>query len=196
MSIPIQNLVAPVSSFAGTGLADIPLDQIVFVAFDTETTGLSPVTSRLVELCGVKFTADGQDISTFRALIDPEVRIPAAATGVHGITDQMVRGMPKYEAVVPEFIEWCSDSESWSPLSKGKHREPVLLAHNASFDVSFLEVALCKLRQTVPANTVLDTLSLSRALIKDVETTNCEHSVNTSAVLTPHITGHWQTVIT
>jgi DNA polymerase III epsilon subunit family exonuclease len=145
-----------------SGAVNSRVQNTVFVAFDTETTGLSAVAGRLVELSGVKFTADGEEISTFQALINPEMRIPEAAAAVHGITDDQVWDQPTFHEVVPAFFEWACD-----PQADDKHPETVLLAHNASFDISFLEIALCKLRMPMPPNIVLDTLSLARATIDD-----------------------------
>src|SRR6185437_15566030 len=108
--------------------ADTPLSKIVFVAFDTETTGLSANSDRLVELCGVKFVASGEDISVFHTLIDPQIRIPSAVTRIHGITDDMVQGMPPFEKAVPQFIDWALDSEPGHNLSKASHHETVWLA--------------------------------------------------------------------
>jgi DNA polymerase-3 subunit epsilon len=168
MNIQQMGLQLPLET-AGGVFADTPIEQAVFVAFDTETTGLSAVTSRLVELAGVKFTASGQTLSWFRSLINPDIRIPSAATRVHGISDLMVQAMPGCAKVVPEFIEWATDAESWNPLAKGKDKQTVLLAHNAGFDISFLEIALCRLGLPVPGNMVLDTLPMARQVLRDTE---------------------------
>lgn len=144
------------------GAVDAFVQDTVFVAFDTETTGLSPVVARLVELSGVKFTADGEVISTFQSLINPECHIPEAASAVHGITDGDVWDQPTFHEVVPAFLEWAAE-----PEVDEKQPQTVLLAHNAPFDISFLEIALGKLRMQMPPNIVLDTLPLARATISD-----------------------------
>ncbi len=133
----------------------IKLEDAVFVGFDTETTGLSPVAHRLVELSAVKFQLDGSVISTFSQLIDPECPIAPEATAVHGITDRMVQGMPTYREAIPAFLEWL------------KGENVVLVAHNASFDLGFLEVAFAKMHQPAPGYPVVDTLALSRLLVTD-----------------------------
>src|SRR5438552_1923649 len=102
-----------------------PLADLTFVAFDTETTGLSPLASRLVELSGVKFAFDGTVVSTFSTLIDPQSDIPPEATRVHGITDDMVVGQPTCAEAVPQFFAWANGPDV------------VLAAHNAQFDISF-----------------------------------------------------------
>jgi DNA polymerase III epsilon subunit family exonuclease len=131
------------------------LTSLEFVAFDTETTGLSPVAARLVELSGVKFRLDGSEVSTFSQLIDPESNIPADATAIHGITDQMVDGQPVVKVVIPQFLDWIGGCEV------------VLLAHNAPFDLGFLEIALARLKLCIPENPILDTLVLARALVPE-----------------------------
>jgi DNA polymerase III subunit epsilon len=141
------------------------LADVVFVAFDTETTGLSPVACHLVELSGVKFRLDGKELSTFQALIDPQVAIPAEATAVHGITNDMVDGQPGYETVVPDFMRWATAADEQQPPTGTN--QSVLLAHNAPFDIGFLEVALGKLNLPMPENLVVDTLPLSRRLVSD-----------------------------
>lgn len=167
MSFQTPGILPFVSGVAAASVtSECPLDHCVFVAFDTETTGLSAITSRLVEIAGVKFTLRRGEITTYRALINPEIHIPSAATRVHGITDRMVQNAPTYQSVVPDFINWATDAESWS-LPEQHHAQTVFLAHNAGFDLSFLEVALCRLRMSVPHNVVLDTLSLARKLIQD-----------------------------
>lgn len=137
--------------------------QAVYVAFDTETTGLSPVGCRLVELSGVKFLADGTELARFQSLIDPQSPIPPEATAIHGITDEMVAGQPTYAQVVPEFLRFaCTARDGQSARADDL---TVLIAHNAPFDLSFLEIALAKLAIPAPANLVLDTLPLSRSLL-------------------------------
>ena len=131
------------------------LTGLTFVAFDTETTGLSPIGAHLVELSGVKFQTNGQVLSTFSQLIDPEDKIPQEATAIHGITDDMVNGQPTYSTVIPSFFQWIGQGDA------------VLLAHNAAFDLGFLEVALARLNTLPPDYLVLDTLSLSRKLLPE-----------------------------
>lgn len=132
-----------------------PLDSIQFASFDVETTGLSPVGARLVELSGVRFDLTGKTISTFSSLINPETDIPPEVTNIHGITNEMVASQPTADEVVPAFMDWIG-----SP-------DVVMVAHNAPFDMEFLSVALAKLGRPAPANLVVDTLQLSRFLIDD-----------------------------
>lgn len=136
-------------------LAPGNLNQVSFVAFDTETTGLSPIAARLVELSAVRFRVTGEIIDTFSTLINPGIEIPAEATSVHGITDEMVEGEPPYSEAVPRFMEWLEEDNT------------VLIAHNAPFDLAFLEVCLARLGKDVPDYPVLDTLQMSRRFLTD-----------------------------
>lgn len=154
------------------------LSDCVFVAFDTETTGLSPMASQLVELSGVKFRGTGEEISTFSSLINPRVPIPARVTAVHGITDDMVADAPTVEQVVPKFFDWLN-----ARGPSGLKQRPVMLAHNASFDIGFLDVVIARLGLPVPENQVVDTLRHSRKVLTDAP----NHQLRT---LTQHLGVH------
>ena len=120
------------------------------MALDTETTGLSPVDDRIVELAAVAFRADGTELGTFEQLIDPGIPIPPLLTRIHGITDEMVAGKPSIEKVLPDFVRFIGDG--------------ILLAHNAPYDVSMLLVPMMRLTGGIaPGNLVLDTCALARA---------------------------------
>jgi DNA polymerase III epsilon subunit family exonuclease len=131
------------------------LHDLQFVSFDVETTGLSPVVARLVELSGVKFNLLGGESTSFSSLINPEMPIPPEVSQIHGITDDMVADAPNCAEVVRSFIEWIGDEDT------------VLVAHNAPFDVEFLHVAMARLQAVRPSNRVVDTLPLARALLRD-----------------------------
>ncbi|HIA51791.1 MAG TPA: WYL domain-containing protein [Candidatus Melainabacteria bacterium] len=132
------------------------LSDLDFIAFDVETTGLSAIACKLVELSAVRFRLNGGEMEIFSELINPECEIPIEVTRIHGITDEMVKDSPTNKEVIPKFLEFVG-------------RNPcVLVAHNAPFDVGFLKVAVARLGINVPELKVLDTLSLSRALVDGV----------------------------
>lgn len=133
---------------------DSPLSQLSFVAFDTETTGLSASSERVVELSAVRFRSDGSEEGSFDELIDPGRPIPAGAARVHGIKDAMVEGKPGVEEVLPRFLDFCEGS--------------VLLAHNADFDLGFLVNEAARHSLQLPAPPVLDTVEISRKLRPDL----------------------------
>ncbi|MCA9805799.1 MAG: WYL domain-containing protein [Cyanobacteria bacterium HKST-UBA02] len=143
-----KDLEEIMEKITSTALADL-----TFVAFDVETTGLSPVAQRLVEISGVKFGAGVEEPAIFSRLINPECPIPREVQRIHGITDEMVREEPTFREVIPEFIEFVGDC--------------VLMAHNAPFDVEFVRVSLARLGMPFPKNKVVDTLVMSRELMPD-----------------------------
>jgi len=134
------------ASLTATSLSDL-----TFVAFDVETTGLSAIACKLVELSGVKFTLASPEVETFTTLIDPGEPIPTEVSKLHGITD--VIGAPAIEAVLPGFYTWCGDS--------------IMIAHNAAFDVEFLKVHTMRQRLSLPPNAVVCTLALAQNLVPE-----------------------------
>ena len=127
-------------------------DDIPFVAFDTETTGLR-VSDRLVELAAVRFRG-GVVEEEWSALVDPGVPIPADATAVHGIRDADVAGRPKAPDVLPAFLNFIDGA--------------ALVAHNAPFDLRVLSLELLRGGLSLPDNPVLDTCAIPRRLRLDV----------------------------
>jgi DNA polymerase III epsilon subunit family exonuclease len=131
-----------------------PLDELEFVAFDVETTGLSAVACRVVELSGVRFRlGEGQETVTFSTLVNPGQPIPPEVAQIHGIDDAMVASAGTMAEILPQFREFCGDA--------------VLIAHNASFDVEFLKLESLRNGQPLPANAVLDTLALAQQMQLD-----------------------------
>src|SRR6266576_5350104 len=139
------------------------LTDITFVALDTETTGLQPIVHRLVEIGAVRFRLDGWELATFQQLIDPEIPIPPEVQQVHGITDRMVRGQPTIEHILPQFIEFIG------------HRDTILLAHNAPFDLGFLPMALIRLGIVFLPHYLFDTLDMARRLYPTWPSHSLEH---------------------
>ena len=86
----------------------LPLDRPL-VVFDTETTGTNPRLDRIVEIACVKVHPDGRQEEWVRRF-DPGIRIPAASTAVHRITDRDVSGLPRFSDCATElavFLEGC-----------------------------------------------------------------------------------------
>ena len=137
----------------------VALTELTFIAFDTETTGLSPLQDSLLEVSAVKFRLNeqlqAQVISEFSQLINPRCAIPFGVIKIHGITNEMVDGCPPIESVIPQFLKWLGPNDQ------------VLLAHNASFDLNFLHIALNICNFDLPDHLVLDTLPLSRKILSE-----------------------------
>ncbi len=121
-----------------------------FIVFDLETTGLSPAFHRIVEIGAIRFRADGTELAQLNQLVNPLCRIPAEVTQIHGITDEMVRGMPSIDAVLPQFLDFITGPDT------------ILLAHNASFDVGFISAALGRCGLDAPNVPTIDTVELAR----------------------------------
>lgn len=118
-----------------------------FIAFDTETTGFLPGVDQIIEIGAIRFTGGVPD-SLFCTLIDPGRSIPAAASRVNGITDEMVQGQPKIESILEPFANFCGDLP--------------LVAHNAPFDVQFVTSDIKKFESLAPRGIVLDTCAMAR----------------------------------
>jgi DNA polymerase III epsilon subunit family exonuclease len=113
-----------------------------FVAIDTETTGLSAVKHKIIEIAAVKFNS-GKVIDTFSTLIDPRSRIPSKITDITGITTIMVQGKPAFPEIKDQFLQFIGNE--------------VLVFHNAPFDLKFL-----KKNGVLIENEYFDTLKLAR----------------------------------
>ena len=123
------------------------------MVFDTETTGLNAGGGdQMIEIGAVKIK-DGEIIDRFDELINPGKHIPDKITEITQISDAMVKDCDNEENVTKRFLEWTKDAP--------------MVAHNAKFDISFIERA-CKVYNLGPfKNPVIDTLELSRAIDRD-----------------------------
>lgn len=129
---------------------DLPLEGTTFVVFDTETTGFNAGgEDQMIEIGAVKICGD-EIVDRFDKLIDPKRHIPDKITELTCITDEMVKGADDEETVTKQFLEWAGDLP--------------MVAHNAKFDISFIEMAMKKYNLGEFKNTVIDTLELSRTL--------------------------------
>lgn len=121
-----------------------------YVVFDTETTGFNAAgEDQMIEIGAVKIS-HGDIIDRFDKLIDPKRHIPDKITELTCITDAMVSGCDDEKTVTKEFLEWAGNLP--------------MVAHNAKFDISFIEMAMKKYDLGEFKNTVIDTLELSRTL--------------------------------
>ncbi len=123
-----------------------------FVVFDIETTGFSPVKNRIIEIGAVKIS-QGKITERFSSFVNPHVPIPFEIERLTGIKDEMVADAEDIEVVLPQFLDFCEGC--------------VLVAHNASFDMSFIKENM-KLQRIEKELTYVDTVAISRALLTDM----------------------------
>ncbi|MBQ8131942.1 MAG: PHP domain-containing protein, partial [Bacilli bacterium] len=134
-----------------------PNDEIMlnqtFVVFDFETTGFNAGgVDSIIEIGAVKIK-DGMILEKYDELISPGRPLPQKIIDITNITDEMLAGKDNEENAIKRFIEWFGDCP--------------MVAHNAKFDVSFLEMAYKKYNLGTFKNPVIDTLELSRTLDTD-----------------------------
>ena len=123
-----------------------------YVVFDLETTGLSAVNNRIIEIGAVK-VEKGKITDRFSTFVNPKEPIPFQIEQLTSISDEMVLDAPVIEEVLPEFLQFCEGA--------------VLIAHNASFDAGFIEEN-CR-RMDIPTDfTVGDTVAMARILLPNL----------------------------
>ena len=125
-----------------------------YVVFDLETTGLSPEIDEIIEISAIK-VKKGKVEGHFSTLVNPNRRIPAAASQVNGITDEMVKDAPKLKYALESFLSFI-----------GKE---ILVGHNIhSFDMKFLNHAMEELYGKNVSNDYIDTLYMARSCLKEL----------------------------
>ncbi len=127
--------------------------KTVFTVFDTETTGLDPKSNRVVEIGGIRFDSRGI-VSRFSVLINPKVPMPPEVTKINGITDAMLAGQSESKTVLPDFMRFIGNT--------------VLIAHNAPFDVNFINEDLSRLALPPLTNKVIDTRLFAKEVFPDL----------------------------
>jgi len=131
--------------------ADLPLDRATFVVVDLETTGLRPGSSHICEIGAVRVRQFelGEE---FELLVDPGVPLAPAISALTGLHDSELRGQAHPGIAVRRFLEFAGDA--------------VLVAHNARFDLAFLDRETERLTGARLAGPVVDTVGLARRLLE------------------------------
>jgi DNA polymerase III epsilon subunit len=118
-----------------------------FAFLDVETTGLNPRNDKICEIAILK-SQRRQELNSFHSLIDPGRSISQAAQAVNGITEEMLIGKPKFAEVAIEIL--------------GILHKAIIVCHNASFDIGFLESEIEEAGLSFPKLPVIDTLTIAR----------------------------------
>ncbi|MBS3680014.1 PolC-type DNA polymerase III [Ornithinibacillus massiliensis] len=140
--------------------SDVDLFNATYVVFDVETTGLSAVYDTIIELAAVKIH-QGEIVDRFESFANPHHPLSQTTIDLTGITDDMVKNAPEINDVLRDFYNWSGDA--------------VFVAHNASFDIGFLNQGYNKIGYDKVTNPVIDTLELARFLFPELK----NHRLNT-----------------
>lgn len=124
-----------------------------FVVFDLETTGIGAKSNQIIEIGAVK-VKEKKIVDRFSQFVNPNMPIPYNITQLTSIDDSMVADAPDIDIVLPKFLGFCGDA--------------VMVAHNASFDIGFIKQK-ARERGIKTDFTVIDTVSMSRALLPELK---------------------------
>ncbi|WP_099158132.1 PolC-type DNA polymerase III [Virgibacillus ndiopensis] len=139
---------------------NVDLENGTYIVFDVETTGLSAVYDTIIELAAVK-VHKGEIVDRFESFANPHHALSQTTIDLTGITDDMVKNAPEIDDVLRDFFKWTEDG--------------ILVAHNASFDIGFLNAGYKRIDYDKVKNPVIDTLELARFLIPELK----NHRLNT-----------------
>ena len=138
------------------------LERAPYIVVDNETTGLSPTENEIIEIGAIK--AEGGEIKDiFNKLVKPKNALPPEITNLTGISDEMLIDAPMIEDVLPEFMSFVGSG--------------TLVAHNADFDVPFLNEAIRRSLGKEMKNDIICTLRTARAILPKLE----NHKLHTVA---------------
>ena len=140
---------------ATTNPKNLKLKDSTYVVFDVETTGLSAERDRLIEIAAVK-VKNGAEIDSFESYINPQRPISELITRLTSITNDDVRDAPLEKEVMTNFYNWLD-------------KDDILVAHNAKFDLGFLDTCFERLGLENKNNASIDTLFVSRAENKEAK---------------------------
>lgn len=124
-----------------------------FVVFDIETTGLSYISDQIIEIGAVK-VHDGQIVDHFSTFVNPQRPIPPEIEKLTGIRNEMVEDADNIEVILPRFLNFCEGC--------------IMVAHNAEFDMSFIQHS-CEQMGLEQGFVTVDTLGIARALLPDLK---------------------------
>ncbi len=133
---------------------DMSIEDATYVSFDLETTGFSVIHDGITEFGAVKIK-NGEVIDRLQSFIHPGKSIGTRVSQLTSITNEMVADAPSIKDFLPKILEFFEGS--------------ILVAHNAKFDIGFLNESLKRLGQEPIQNPVIDSLALARAIMKPMK---------------------------
>jgi DNA polymerase-3 subunit epsilon len=151
-----------------------PLHEVTFCVIDLETTGGNRNDDMITEIGAIKVRG-GECLGTFQTLVNPGRAIPPQITVLTGLSDVLVSGAPRIEAVLGTLVDFVGDA--------------VIVGHNVGFDVGFLRAACRRAERTPLTGTVVDTVALARRLVRD-EVPDCKLSTLASRFRLDHRPSH------
>ncbi len=131
---------------------DARIDDVELISFDLETTGLSCKYDSIIEFGAVRIK-NQQVVDRLQLFIKPPITIPPFITKKTGISNAMVANAKTFAEAIDEILAYIGDN--------------VLVAHNATFDYHFLNAELARIGRPPLTNTIIDTLDMSRAVLKE-----------------------------
>lgn len=120
-------------------------------AFDLEMTGLSPIFDRIIEIAGIKLTANGL-IETFHSLVNPLIPIPEHTIKYHGLQNEDLRDAPTLKQPLRDFLDFIGNIP--------------LVAHNGMFDASFLIMGMNQFNYQAGLSDIYDSCKFARSIFK------------------------------
>jgi DNA polymerase III subunit epsilon len=140
------------------------LEDASYVIFDTETTGLHPLRGdKIISIGGVILEKGLLKDQKFNILVNPGRSIPTTASMLTGITDDMVSDKPTLHEVLPDFLDFIGNR--------------ILVAHNAAFDLAFLNIGLSQLAPVRILNPLIDTYLLANFVLPGLQECSLENLV-------------------
>ncbi len=124
-----------------------------FIALDVETTGLRPLTHRIIEVAAIKYR-NGQESESLVTFVQPEKALPATIINLTGIHDEDLDGAPRFGEIAAELLEFLGDE--------------LIVGHNVGFDIAFVAGELKRLRRPGLPNERFDTLAAANRLVPEI----------------------------
>ena len=131
-------------------VGDRNLENLDYVVFDVETTGLKPYSQRIIEVAAIRYRG-GREDDVFSTLVQPDRALPGQIVSLTRITDDLLADAPRFAEIADSLLAFLGDD--------------MIVGHNISFDLAFLDAELRRAERSVSLNARLDTLSLAQRVL-------------------------------